>query len=83
MKSMPDSMIEQAAATYIRNAYGKIGLDTDKIETDYILGTGAKMLALAALGMVASIIVGLMASRKGLEKRRIPQGGGILQWRVR
>ena len=34
MKSMPDSMIEQAAATYIRSAYGRIGLDTDKIETD-------------------------------------------------
>ena len=65
MKSMPDSMIEQAAATYIRSAYGRIGLDTDKIETDYILATGAKMLALAALGMVASIIVGLMASRVG------------------
>ena len=44
------------------NAYGKIGPDTDKIETDHILGTEPKMLALALLAWWASIIVGLMAS---------------------
>ena len=40
-------------------------LDTDQIETSYILHTGAKMLALAFLGMAASIMVGLLASRVG------------------
>lgn len=63
--AMPETMIEQSAAVYIQNAYEKIGVDTDRIETRYILWTGAKMLALAALGMIASIIVGLMASRVG------------------
>ena len=58
-------MIEQAAASYIRNAYEHIGMDVDEIEIRYILSTGGKMLALAALGMVASILVGLMASRIG------------------
>ena len=60
ISDMPDSMIEQAAASYIRNAYEHIGMDVDEIEIRYILRTGGKMLALAALGMVASILEGLM-----------------------
>ena len=65
MDSMQDSIIEQAASSYIQDAYKHVGIDTDKIETNYILNTGAKMLALAFLGMAASIMVGLMASRVG------------------
>ena len=65
MDSMQDSMIAQAAAGYIKDAYTHIGIDTDQIETTYILRTGAKMLALAFLGTAASILVGLLASRVG------------------
>ena len=65
MDKFPDSMLDQAASTYIKGAYKHIGIDMDKYESHYILNTGAKMLALAALGMIASIIVGLMASRVG------------------
>ena len=65
MDSMQDSIIAQAAAGYIKDAYTHIGIDTDQIETTYILHTGAKMLALAFLGMAASIMVGLLASRVG------------------
>ena len=68
--AMPETMVEQSAAIYIQNAYEKIGVDTDRIETRYILRTGGKMLALAALGMLASIIVGLMASRVGAKVGR-------------
>ena len=65
MNSMQDSIIEQAASSYIKDAYTHVGIDTDQIETSYILHTGAKMLALAFLGMAASIMVGLLASRFG------------------
>ena len=65
MDSMQDSIIAQAAAGYIKDAYTHIGIDTDQIETTYILHTGAKMLALAFLGMAASILIGLLASRVG------------------
>lgn len=65
MDSMQDSIIAQEAAGYIKDAYTHIGIDTDQIETTYILHTGAKMLALAFLGMAASILVGLLASRVG------------------
>ncbi len=65
MDSMQDSIIAQAAAGYIKDAYTHIEIDTDQIETTYILHTGVKMLALAFLGMAASILVGLLASRVG------------------
>ncbi len=62
---MPETMVEQSAAVYIAGAYEKLGVDLDRRETRYILVTGAKMLALAAFGMLASILVGLLASRVG------------------
>lgn len=68
--SMPETMVEQSAAVYIQNVYGKLGVDTNRLETRYILLTGGKMLALAALGMIASIMVGLMASRVGAKVGR-------------
>lgn len=65
LNDMPDSILEQAGTAYVRQAYDHLGINTDKISSAYIRNTGAKMLALAALGMLASIIVGLMASRVG------------------
>lgn len=65
IERLPDMMVEQSAPLYIRGVYENVGLNTDRIQTRYILGTGGKMLALAALGMAASILVGLMASRVG------------------
>ena len=63
MSDMPDTMVEQAATVYIKQVYRNLDLDTDHIQTMYILKTGAKMLALAFLGMAASITVGFMASK--------------------
>lgn len=65
MEKVPDMMLEQSAPVYIKGLYENIGIDTDKIETHYILNTGGKMLALAGLGMAASVLVGLLASRVG------------------
>ena len=65
LDNVPDMMLEQSAPVYIKQLYEKIGIDTDAIETHYILNTGAKMLALAGLCMAASVLVGLLASRVG------------------
>lgn len=65
LDEVPDMMLEQSAPVYIKQLYEKIGIDTDAIETHYILNTGAKMLALAGLCMAASVLVGLLASRVG------------------
>lgn len=67
---MPETMAEQSAAVYIENVYKNLGIDIDRKEIHYILKTGGKMLALAALGMLASILVGLLASRVGAQVGR-------------
>ncbi|WP_033126739.1 ABC transporter ATP-binding protein [Eubacterium sp. ER2] len=74
MDSMPDTMVEQASTLYIQSAYEELGIDMDAMQTDYILVTGGKMLALAALGMLASITVGLMASRVAASVGRETRG---------
>lgn len=63
LDDMPDSMINQAATLYIKQAYENLKIDTDKLQIRYMLKTGGKMLALAFLGMAASVLVGFLASR--------------------
>lgn len=65
MDKMPDSILDQTAISYVKSTYEQIGMDTGHMSTMYILKTGAKMLGLAALGMAASILACLMASRVG------------------
>ncbi|XCP86748.1 ABC transporter ATP-binding protein [Roseburia hominis] len=63
LKKMPESIVEQAATSYIRSVYEELGMDAEKMQNGYILRTGGKMLALAFLGMLSSVLVGLLASR--------------------
>ena len=63
LDDMPDSMIDQAATLYIKQAYENLKIDTDKLQIQYMMKTGGKMLALAFLGMAASVLVGFLASR--------------------
>jgi len=70
MDKMPDSILNQAAISYVKSMYEQIGLDTGHMSTVYILKTGAKMMGLAALGMAASILACLMASRVGAKVGR-------------
>ena len=63
MDDMPDAIVDQAATAYIKTVYEKLGMDTEQIQNSYILRTGAKMIGLAFLGMLASVMVGLLASR--------------------
>ena len=65
MDKMPDSILDQTAISYVKSTYEQIGMDIDHMSTVYILKTGTKMLGLAALGMAASILACLMASRVG------------------
>ncbi|WP_270196378.1 ABC transporter ATP-binding protein [Faecalimonas umbilicata] len=71
---MPETMLEQAATIYLKEAYKNLGMDTDKIQTGYMLRTGGKMLALAAGGMIVSMIVGFLASKVGASTGRDLRG---------
>lgn len=63
VNEMPDMIVEQAAVKHVKDAYTDLGMDVDQIQIKYILSTGGKMIALAFLGMLASVIVGFLASR--------------------
>ncbi|WP_291652361.1 ABC transporter ATP-binding protein [Clostridium sp.] len=62
-EDMPDNMIDQAAVSYVKNEYFEIGIDTDKLQTNFIIISGLKMLGIALISMAAAVIVGLISAR--------------------
>lgn len=74
MEDVPETILEQAAVSYVRTAYEDLGMDMDAIQIHYLLSTGGKMVALAFLGMAASVLVGFMASRVGAATGRNLRG---------
>lgn len=63
LSAMSDTLITSADASYVKAEYKAIGLDVGKMQTNYILYTGALMLGLALIGMIASILVTFIAAR--------------------
>ena len=60
---MQDSIKEQAAITEIKNLYKDLGVDTDKLQNNYILVTGLQMLGVALISMVSAITIMLLSAR--------------------
>lgn len=71
---MPDTILDQAAVSYVGTVYENLGMNMDDIQIHYLLTTGGKMTGLAFLGMAASILVGFMASRVGAATGRDLRG---------
>ncbi len=63
MGGMADAMVSQQAIAAAKAEYEQLGVDLDAMQMNYLLTTGAKMLALAALGMAIAVVVGFVASR--------------------
>ena len=63
MKDMPDTMLEQSAIQFVKTEYQRLGMDTDRIQTNYIFVSGLKMLGLALISMFATVMVGFLGSR--------------------
>lgn len=61
--SMPESMITQTAANFIKAEYTNLGMDIEKVQSNYILTTGGIMVLLALGSMVAAVSVTLIAAR--------------------
>ena len=62
---LPETMISQSAVSFVKSEYKAIGINTGNLQTRYILTTGAKMIGLTVLSMMASITVGFLASKVG------------------
>ncbi|MBE7121694.1 ABC transporter ATP-binding protein [Bacillus cereus] len=62
-KNMPGSMVTQSAVSFIENEYKKIGINIDKLQSNFILTSGGKMLLLSLVSMAATVIVSLLAAK--------------------
>lgn len=62
-QDMPDSMITQAAVSYVQAEYEALGEDIDALQMKYIGEAGLKMILMALLIMAASVSVVFLSSR--------------------
>ena len=62
-EEMPESIVTQSAVGYLQNEYAQMGRDLDKMQTDYLVMSGLKMLGMALLIMLAAVTVTFLSSR--------------------
>lgn len=65
LSDMPDSMITQAATSYVKEQYKEVGINTNKLQSNYVIIAGVKMVGIALISMVATVIVSFIAARVG------------------
>ena len=63
INEMQDSIKEQAAISSVKELYKKVGVDTDKLQNNYIFMAGMQMLGIASITMVSAISIMLLSSR--------------------
>lgn len=63
MGQIDDAIIEQQAVEAVKAEYDALGVDRGALQMGYLVKVGLQMLGVAALMMVVSILVGLIASR--------------------
>lgn len=63
LKEMPDSIVTQSAVLFVEQEYKNQDIDMDKLQMQYILISGVKMLGLAFLAMAAAIAVTFLSAR--------------------
>ena len=62
-EDMPESIITQSSVLFVQSEYEAQGKDLDVMQTQYILGSGLKMLGLALLAMAAAVTVTFLSSQ--------------------
>ena len=65
LEDMPESMITQAATSYVKDQYKEVGINTDKLQSNYVIMAGLKMVGIALISMLATVIVSFIAARVG------------------
>ena len=60
---MADSIKQQAAVSSVKQIYQNLGVDTDKIQNDYILFSGFQMLGVALVSMISAVLIMFLSSR--------------------
>lgn len=60
---MPDTIVAQSAVKFVKAEYENVGIDTEKTQNNYILNTGAKMIGIALISVLATVSVGFLAAK--------------------
>lgn len=63
INDMQDSIKEQAAVSSVKQIYEELNVDTEKLQNNYILLSGAQMLGVALVIMISAILIMLLSSR--------------------
>lgn len=63
IKDIPDTIIDQAAVSYVKAEYQRIGVDTERIQTMYIFKDGLIMLGIAFAAMAVGVLIVFIGSR--------------------
>jgi len=62
-EGMSEAVIEQIAMQVVKSEYEAIGIDTDKMQINYIVNSGVQMLGIALASMALAILVTLISAR--------------------
>ena len=62
-EKMDETMLAQVAIVFTQLFYKELGMDISKIQTQYIMLTGAKMIGMTLIVATASVLVSLVASK--------------------
>lgn len=68
---MPDSIISQAAITFVKSEYQAVGIDLDDVQTKYLLKTGGIMIGIAFFAMAAAVLVTLTSAKLAARLSRV------------
>ncbi len=61
--TLGDSMITQMAVGSVKAEYAALGMDTAKLQTNYIIHTGVLMLLVSLLSITCTVVVGFLAAK--------------------
>ena len=71
IKDVPDTILNQAAITYVKSEYTRINVDVNKIQMNYLFKTGAMMVLIALAIMADGILIVLIGSRMAAKLAKI------------
>ncbi len=63
LSTLSSSMITQSAASAVRAEYAALGVDTARLQTQYIMRIGGMMLLYTLLVVICVVIIGLLSAR--------------------
>ncbi len=63
ISAVPETIIDQAAVSFVKSEYIRIGVDTNKIQTNYIIKIGIIMTLIAFGAMVVGVLTVFIGAR--------------------